>query len=127
MTAVLVDTSVWVAHFRQRNATLGTLLALDRVKSHPLVIGEIACGTPPSRAQVLTDLQNLQGIEQATFDEVLAFIDREHLQGLGCGWIDLCLLASTLLSAGATLWTLDRRLGSLAKRFSAEFEPTQFH
>ena len=47
MKGVLVDTSVWVDHFRMHNDALTDLLELDVVFSHPLVLGEIACGTPP--------------------------------------------------------------------------------
>lgn len=48
MKQVLVDTSIWVEHFRHGNSTLVELLSLNRVMAHPLVIGDIACGTPPS-------------------------------------------------------------------------------
>jgi len=114
---VLVDTSVWVDHFRQRNAPLVALLAQDVVLMHPLVLGEVACGTPPSRAQTLADLQRLQATQQATVREVIALVERERLFGLGCGLVDLSLLASALMTPGATLWTLDRRLAALAERF----------
>ncbi|MFN3439742.1 MAG: type II toxin-antitoxin system VapC family toxin [Acidovorax sp.] len=114
---VLVDTSVWVDHFRQRNAPLVALLAQDVVLMHPLVLGELACGTPPSRAQTLADLQRLQATQQATVREVIALVERGRLFGLGCGLVDLSLLASALMTPGATLWTLDRRLAALAERF----------
>ena len=54
--AILVDTSIWVDHFRRRNAELVQLLAEDRVWCHPLVIGEMACGTPPQRERTLAEL-----------------------------------------------------------------------
>lgn len=53
MTGALVDTSVWVAHFRQNNRLLTELLGRGLVLTHPLVLGELACGTPPARAQTL--------------------------------------------------------------------------
>lgn len=114
---VLVDTSVWVDHFRQRNAPLVALLVQDSVLIHPLVLGELACGTPPSRTQTLADLQRLQSAQQATVREVMALVERERLFGLGCGLVDVSLLASALMTPGATLWTLDRRLAALAERF----------
>lgn len=43
--------------------------------------------------------------------------------GLGCGLVDLTLLASTLITPGASLWTLDRRLASLAERFAIAYRP----
>lgn len=123
MKQVLVDTSIWVEHFRHGNSTLVELLSLNRVMAHPLVIGEIACGTPPQRDQTLSGLLLLPQSQQAALPEVLDFIQREHLYGLGCGLVDLLLLSSTLLTAGALLWTADKRLAKLAQRFFVAYEP----
>lgn len=117
MRSVLVDTSVWVDHFRRHNKGLADLLALDPVISHPLIIGEIACGTPPRRHQTLSDLRQLRQAQQINIPELLDFIEREQLSGLGCGLVDLLLLASTMLTPGCALWTLDKRLAALAARF----------
>jgi predicted nucleic acid-binding protein len=121
---VLVDTSVWVDHFRHGNDVLVDLLELDLVMAHPLVVGEIACGTPPNRSQALIDLGNLQQTQQASVREVLAFIEREGLFGLGCGLVDMLLLGSTLMTPGVELWTLDKRLCALADRFGVMHLPT---
>lgn len=117
MSLVLIDTSVWVAHFRQHNAALASLLASDQALTHPMVLGELACGTPPERQRTLSDLSMLQPAQQASLREVMDFIDLERLYGLGCGLVDMTLLASTLLTPGASLWTLDKRLADLAERF----------
>jgi predicted nucleic acid-binding protein len=123
LNPVLVDTSVWVDHFRSHNATLVPLLALDQVRVHPMVLGELACGTPPSRAQTLADLGRLQQMQQASLREVLVFIEKERLFGLGCGLVDITLLASTLMTPGAELWTLDKRLANLARQFAVAYQP----
>jgi predicted nucleic acid-binding protein len=124
MNGVLVDTSVWVDHFRKRNEDLVHLLTLDLVLSHPLVVTELACGTPPApRARTLADVATLPQARQATLDEVRDFIEREQLYGLGCGVVDLALLAATLLTPGSRLWSLDRRLAQLAQRFGVAFRP----
>lgn len=117
MTGLLVDTSVWVDHFRRRNDELTRWLMQDAVLCHPWVLGELACGTPPARTQTLADLAALQPAKVATVDEVIAFVEREQLYGLGCGLVDLGLLASTLITPGARLWTMDKRLANLAERF----------
>lgn len=124
MKGVLVDTSVWVDHFRHRNDVLVDLLELDRVMAHPLIVGEIACGTPPDRVETLADLDRLQQAQQASVREVVAFVERERLFGLGCGMVDMLLLASTLMTPGVELWTLDKRLGALAERFGVMHQPT---
>ena len=116
--SVIVDTSVWVDHFRQANRALVDLMLQDSVLVHPMVIVEIACGTTPApRSQSLENLALLQLCKQATLQEVLALVERERLYGLGCGLVDMCLLASTLITPAAALWTLDKRLAGLAQRF----------
>ena len=118
MSGVLVDTSVWIAHFRSRNEALVSLLNQDLALTHPMVIGEIACGTPPApRAQTLGDLGMLSMVQQASLRETMAFIEREAIYGMGCGLVDMVLLTSTLITPGARLWTLDKRLADLAERF----------
>ena len=121
---VLVDTSVWVGNFRQRNDALIRLMEADQVLTHPLVVAELACGTPPApRAQTLGDIGLLQAARQATLAEVIALVEREQLYGLGCGLVDVTLLASTLITPGARLWTLDQRLSALSVRFGVVYRP----
>ena len=124
MKGVLVDTSVWVDHFRRRSDALVNLLELDLVLTHPMILGELACGTPPSRSQTLSDIGQLQQTQQASLREVMDFVDREKLYGLGCGFIDMVLLASTLMTPGVELWTFDKRLFALAERFDVMHSPT---
>src|SRR5680860_1537890 len=95
---VLVDTSVWVDHFRNRNTALTELLLSDRALAHPMVVAELACDTQPApRTQTLADIGLLQPATQATLDEVRALIEREQLYLLYCGLVDIALLASTLI------------------------------
>jgi predicted nucleic acid-binding protein len=122
MTAVLADSSVWVAHFRKSNGMLQSLLATDQVLSHPLIVLEIACGTPPApRERTLGDLKKLRQSVIATTEETLELIERERLQDLGCGAVDMSLLASVLLTPNTLLWTVDKNLDVLAARFEVAF------
>jgi predicted nucleic acid-binding protein len=121
---VLVNTSVWVAHFRSANSTLVSLIERDRVLGHPMVLAEIACATPPApREQTLGDMALLGQAHPASFTEVMAFIEREKLYGLGCGFVDVALLASSCVTPNAMLWTLDKKLGELGRKFGIEFSP----
>jgi predicted nucleic acid-binding protein len=123
---VLVDTSVWVDHFRRRNEDLVYLLTLDLALTHPMIVTELACGTPPApRARTLTDIATLQQARQANLNEVRELIEREQLFGLGCGLVDLALLASALLTPGSQLWTQDKRLSQLATRFGITYQPAR--
>lgn len=122
--AILVDTSVWVDHFRNRNDGLIQLLSRDLVLIHPMILAEIACGTPPApRLRTLGLMGLLPQSHQANIIEAMTFIENEKLYGLGCGLVDLTLLASTLITPGARLWTLDKRLEVLAKRLNANYQP----
>ena len=120
---VLVDTSVWVQHFRQNNPYLGHLLSNDLVLSHPFVLLEIACGSPPSpRQQTLAYLGKLQKIKTATTTEVLNFIESQDLYESGCGAVDISLLASVLITPNAKLWTLDKKLHALVIKTKVAFD-----
>lgn len=122
MSLVLADTSVWVAHFRSASPVLQSLLAMDQVLCHPLVVLELACGTPPTpRERTLGDLKRLQQAVVATTDEILALIEREQLYESGCGAVDMALLASVLLTPDTLFWTMDKNLDSLATRLGAAF------
>jgi len=122
VTTVLADTSVWVAHFRRANPVLQSMVAMDQILCHPLIVLELACGTPPApRERTIGDLKGLQQGIVATTDEILALIEREQFHASGCGAIDMALLASVLLTPNIMLWTLDKKLGALAARVGVAF------
>ena len=99
------------------------LLAADQVMCHPLIVIEIACGTPPApRERTLADLRRLRPSAIATADETLSLIEKGQFQDSGCGAVDMALLASVLLTADAALWTLDKNLRALAQRMSVAFD-----
>ena len=106
---ILVDTSVWIAHFRKGGSGLAELLSEALVLVHPFVVGELACGDLRNRARILSDLEALPSAVSATHQEVMRLIEDRKLWGLGIGWVDGHLLASALLS-NCQLWTLDTRL-----------------
>ena len=120
---ILADTSVWADHFRGNDAVMERLLDLTSILMHPLVLGEIAMGSLHRRAALLKALGKLPGVEVARHEEAMALIEREQLHGLGIGYIDVHLLASTLLTPDARLWTRDRRLRDVAARFGIAAEP----
>jgi predicted nucleic acid-binding protein len=122
MNLVLADTSVWISHFRKSNPVLQTLLSADQVLCHPMILIEVACGTPPApRERTLSDLRQLRSATVANTEEALALIERGKLQDSGCGAVDLLLLGSVLLTSDAVLWTLDKKLKALASRFEISF------
>jgi predicted nucleic acid-binding protein len=116
---ILVDTSVWIDHFRKSDTELGNALTEGEVLMHPFIFGELACGNLRNRAELLALLKELPRAREATDEEVLALIDRRRLMGRGIGYVDAHLLAATLLTPSARLWTRDRQLGRMAKELGA--------
>ena len=114
---ILVDTSVWVDHWRRGNARLSALLEEELVLLHPFVVGELALGHLRQRSEILGLLSELPQADAAQHGEVLEFVERHRLAGSGVGWVDAHLLASAALSH-ASLWTLDRRLVRAAARLA---------
>ena len=119
---ILVDTSVWVDHFRRGNARLAAVLEGAEVLCHPFVIGELACGDLGPRREILSRLAQLPQAPPASHEEVLAFIESRRLMGSGIGWVDAHLMSSAVL-AGAPLWTLDKRLAEIARSLEIHAEP----
>ena len=117
---LLVDTSVWVEHFRHGCPGLESLLDEGEVFGHPFIIGELACGRLSRRAEILALLRSLPQAAVADFEEVLSFLDTHRLTGIGLGFIDVHLLASARLQQ-ALLWTLDRTLQRTAERLGVGF------
>ena len=119
---ILVDTSVWVDHLRAHDQGLHKLLEGGLVRTHPFIIGEIALGNLRQRNAVISALRRLPRIAIATDDEVLFLVERHSLAGLGIGYVDTHLLASTLLTPGTSLWTRDERLARVAAELQVGFE-----
>ena len=122
---VLVDTSVWVEFIRAGNAQLAELLQKDQVLMHDMVLGEIACGSAPSRKERLQAMDNLPKISMAEHAEVLRFIDKHQLFGCGVSYVDNHLLAACILQADCALWSHDKRLRAAAERLGVAFSGAQ--
>ncbi|WP_047864047.1 type II toxin-antitoxin system VapC family toxin [Rubrobacter aplysinae] len=119
---ILVDTSVWIDHLRSGEQKLYEALETEQVMMHPFVIGELACGNLKDRREVLRLLEDLPAAPTATDPEALEFIERRALMGRGIGYLDVHLLAATVLHSGARLWTRDRRLAAAAAELELAFD-----
>lgn len=120
---ILVDTSVWVDHFRGVEQHLQALLASRQVLCHPFVIGELALGNLRDRSMVLRHLGRLPTAVIARDGEVLAMIESSRLAGRGIGYVDAHLLAAARLSS-ARLWARDKRLTAVAGELGAHYDAT---
>lgn len=119
---VLVDTSVWVDHFREGLPVLEQLLNEGEVVIHPFIIGELACGGLKNREEILSLLHSLPTSTVIESDEYLTFIEAQRLIGKGIGFVDIHLLASALLESNF-LWTFDKNLKLIARKLKLSFTP----
>jgi predicted nucleic acid-binding protein len=106
---ILVDTSVWIDHFRNGNSQLEELLRNNEVMIHHFIIGELACGSIKNRDEIMDLLNELPFADIAEHQEVLQLIENRKLYGRGIGLIDAHLIASALISKIRIL-TLDKPL-----------------
>jgi predicted nucleic acid-binding protein len=120
---ILADTSVWADHLRRTERRLAELLAQGEILMHPFVMGEIALGYLHRRSEILFRLRHLPAAHIAEPEEVLHLIDVQKLVALGVGYVDVHLLATTLVTNNCLLWTRDKRLGAVASRLGVAAEP----
>ena len=119
---MLVDTSVWIQHFRMGEPRLARLLREGQPVCHPFIIGELACGHLKHRQEILSRLGHLSQLPEAGHNEVFMFVESQSLMGCGIGWIDAHLLASAMIAA-VPIWTLDKKLVACARRIGIFNEP----
>jgi len=118
---LLADTSVWIDHFRGSGCLTG-FLQEDAVVMHPLIVGELACGSLVHRDRTLADLRDRPLAVPVDGEDVHYLIESRQLWGKGIGWIDATLLATALLG-GYQLWTLDKRLAEVARQLGIPGPP----
>lgn len=120
MNPVLVDSCVWVEHFRMKNPMLVDMLMDGEIWCHPIIVGELSMGTLKNRQQTITDLTKLNRPPIATISETQQMVESRRLWGCGIQWNDARILASAILGQ-LPLWTFDIRLNEIAKEFGVSF------
>lgn len=120
---ILVDTSIWVDHFRTRVEALESLIASEQVLGHPFVTGEVAVGSLRHWREAVSSLRDLPSARMASEQEVLDLLVKEALVASGLGFVDVHLLASCGKDTGTLLWTRDKRLAAQAQRLGCAWAP----
>jgi predicted nucleic acid-binding protein len=120
---ILVDTSVWVDHFRKPVEELEELLIGAFLVQHPFVTGELALGQFKTWRSILTLLGGLPPARVASESDFLTFIVHEGLSGTGIGFVDAHLLAACRLTPGTLLWSRDKRLDRWAEAAGIAWRP----
>ncbi|HXR96223.1 MAG TPA: type II toxin-antitoxin system VapC family toxin [Terriglobales bacterium] len=113
---ILVDTSIWVRKLRGRQPWADQMddqIRRFNVVGHPMVFGELLLG---NRSEGLLERYAvIPWLPVASHDGVVAMVRARRLSGMGLGWVDSHLLASSLAS-GTPLWTADNAMAEAARR-----------
>ncbi len=121
---ILVDTSVWIRHFREGDKDLSLLLENGLVACHPFIIGELACGGMKNRREILTLLKALPSAYLLEHEEIMEFIEDRKIMKHGIGYVDVHILGSAIIT-GTPLWTLDKYLRIIANKLSIGYSITE--
>ncbi len=120
---ILVDTSIWVRFLANREpyaSVLDRLLENDEVAGHEFVFGELLVGDRGGRSKLLTAYALIPQLIRIPHAEVVTFARERRLLGLGVGWIDIHLLASSIAS-NSLLYTADNRLAEIARQLTIAY------
>jgi predicted nucleic acid-binding protein len=123
---ILVDSSIWIDHFRHVDPELTKIIEDDQLLCHPFVVGELALGSLRERDAVIAFLTAQREAVIATHAEVMMVIDRHSIFSMGIGYTDAHLLTSTLLDRRSSLWTRDKRLAAAALKVGAALHPSPY-
>ena len=122
---ILVDTSVWLRAFYDREpyrAQLDRLLATETVVGHEFVYGELLIGDPGGRHPMLAAYSQSEFTQTVSHVEVLELTRARRLHGRGLSWIDAHLLASAL-AGRHQLWSADTSLVEVAHELGVAWKP----
>ncbi len=111
----LIDTSVWIEHFRNKKSHFSQFLLTEIVSTHEFVLGELSLGVMNERNKIFERLESLDCLQTSSHAEVLQFSKKFELQGQGIGWIDAHLLHACYQHK-TKLFTLDKKLMKIANR-----------
>lgn len=117
---ILVDTSVWIDHFYKSDEDLKALLFSNQICIHPFILGELSCGNISNRKEILSLLRTLRSIDLVLDEEVFTLLEDRKLFGKGLGFIDIHLLAASLIHH-VPLWTRDKSLKLTAIELGVDY------
>jgi predicted nucleic acid-binding protein len=117
---ILVDSSVWIDHFRNHNKILESLLFSGSVIIHEFIFGELAIGNFKNRKLIINLLDSIPKITKLNHSEFIFFINHHSLFGKGIGFVDVHLLGSSKME-GVKIWSLDKKLMKFATDMNIHF------
>ena len=113
---ILVDTSVWIDHFRVEEPELTKLLNLSDLLVHPYVVGELIMGNIRPLDKVIALLASLPRLEPVGEAKFYDYVIGNSLNGTGLGFVDAHLIAAAKQNDAIIIWTRDKRFAVQARR-----------
>ncbi len=124
VTPILIDTNVWIEHFKAANKDVSALLEAGRVVMHPFIVAELALGSLRDRMMTLASLEFLPELPVAELHEVRQLIEVRKLYTQGIGLVDAHLIASLIIvEAPTAVWTDDDGLTRVAEELGFLAKP----
>ena len=108
----IVDSSIWIAHFKKSDKHLISLLEADDVLVHAFVLQELYLGKPKGKDFDFERLAKLPQLPVLTTEEFFLFCDEYKVSAKGIGCVDTHLLASAILHK-VEIYTHDKKLQRL--------------
>ena len=116
-TPILIDTNIWIEHFKSESKEVSSLLEAGRVVMHPFIVAELALGGLRDRKVALASLDLLPELPLADLHEVRQLIEVRKLYTEGIGLVDAHLIASLIIVQTPTeIWTDDEGLSRVARK-----------
>lgn len=114
---ILIDTNIWIEHFKSENKEVSALLEAERVVMHPFIVAELALGGLRDRKVTLGSFDLLPELPVAELHEVRQLIEVRKLYTEGIGLVDAHLIASLIITRSpAEIWTDDGGLMRVAEK-----------
>lgn len=114
---ILIDTNIWIEHFKSEKKEVSALLEAGRVVMHPFIVAELALGGLRDRVMTLASLEFIPKLPVAELHEVRQLIEMRKLYTQGIGLVDAHLIASLIIVQTPTaLWTDDDGLTRVAEK-----------
>jgi predicted nucleic acid-binding protein len=120
---VLLDTFVWIEHFKGSTDSVERLFADESVTIvlHPLIIAELTLGGISQSDPEYHWLDQQEKLTEVSSAAILELIATEGLSGKGVGYVD-CGLVASCIADDASLVTLDKKLAEVAKGVGILFD-----
>jgi len=125
---IVVDSTVWFDHISKGNPHLTRILKEDsdeELLSHATVLGELIMGNGWTNDQLqMHEIGSLPLLPELSSEDVMDFVRRNNVYGLGMGWADARILASVAFFSeyDIRIWTRDKGFLAAAKKLGMAYD-----